>query len=214
MTDKYLTFQKFNDLGLANTIAERLKQNGIDYLLENNQKIFDPSFANNTVDADISLKIKPGDFSNAHQTLENFYKDQLGAVDPGYYLFEFTDGELMEIISKPDEWGHFDYQLAQKILKDRGKEIKKEDINLLNAKRIEDLAKPERTENYWIYLGYLTAIFGGIFGILLGSCLVYFRKTLPDGKRVYAYSDAVRRQGRIIFVLSIISFIIWTILRW
>jgi hypothetical protein len=213
MADKYLTFQKFNDIELANTIAERLKQNGIDYLLEDNQKIFDPSFANNTVDTDISIKIRSADFPKAHQTLENFYKDQLGSVDQGYYLFEFTDDELMEIISKPDEWGHFDYQLAQKILQDRGKEIKKEDINLLNAKRIEDLAKPERTENYWIYLGYLTAIFGGVFGIILGSCLAYFRKTLPDGKRVYAYSDAVRMHGRIIFVISIISLSIWMIAR-
>lgn len=43
----YLTFQKFNDPGLALQIAELLKQNGINCLLEDNQKFFDPSFANN-----------------------------------------------------------------------------------------------------------------------------------------------------------------------
>ncbi len=159
MTNTFLTFQKFNDVELAKESSERLKQNDIECLLEDNRKFFDPSFAYNTIEPDISIKLKPEDFLKAHKALENYYKKDLDNVDKNYYLFEFTDEELIEIISKPDEWGHFDYQLAQKILKDRGKEIKPEVADLLKTQRINELVKPDTTHKYWIYVGYFSAIF-------------------------------------------------------
>ncbi len=51
----------------------------------------------------------PFTFTRAHAVLEAFYEKQLQEVDPDYYLFAFTDAELLDILSKPDEWGHFDY---------------------------------------------------------------------------------------------------------
>ena len=213
MKDKYLTFQKFNDIGLANEIAERLKQNNIDYLLEDNQKMFDPSFANNTIEPEISLKLKPADFSIANSALEKYYESLIDTVDKDYYLFEFTDEELIEIISKPDEWGHFDYQLAKKILKDRGKEIKPEIAELLRSQRNKDLAKPDIPHKYWIYFGYFSALFGGIFGIIIGWTLAYFKKTLPNGQRVYAYSERERDHGTIMFLISSVSLILWIFIK-
>ena len=168
MTDTFLTFQKFNDIELAKEVAGRLKQNGIDYSLEENQKFFDPSFANNSIEPDISIKLKADDFSKAHKALEEYYNKTLDNVEQDYYLFDFTDEELIEIVSKPDEWGHFDYKLAQKILRDRGKEIKPEVAELLRTQRIKDLAQPDTTHKYWIYVGYFSAIFGGLFGIMIG----------------------------------------------
>ena len=70
MTEPFLTFQKFNDIGLANEIAERLKSFNIDYLLEDNQKFFDPTFANNNFDADVCIKIRPEDFAKLENGLE------------------------------------------------------------------------------------------------------------------------------------------------
>lgn len=214
MTDTFLTFQKFNDIELAKEIAERLKQNDIEFLLEDNRKFFDPSFANNTFEPDISIKLRPADFAKAHKSLEAYYQKYLDNVDKDYYLFAFSDEELVEIISKPDEWGHFDYQLAQKILRDRGKEIKPEAADLLKTQRIRELAKPGTTDKYWIYFGYFSAIFGGLFGLIIGGTLAYFKKTLPNGETVYAYREEDRNHGIRILLISVVSLIFWVIVRW
>lgn len=213
MPETFLTFQKFNDAGLANEIAERLRQSNIEYQLEDNNKIFDPSFANNTFEPDINLKIKPEDFSNADKALEAYYKASLAETDKDYYLFEFSDDELVEIIAKPDEWGRFDYQLAQKILSDRGKEVNPEIAGMLKTQRIKELAKREIVHSYWIYAGYIFAIVGGLFGIIIGWTLAYFKKTLPDGTRINAYSVKDRNHGTRILLLSIIGLIGWIFIR-
>jgi len=213
MKEPFLTFQKFNDMGLAEAISARLKENGIESLLENNQKFFDPSFAHNSVEADISLKLRPEDFPRADQALADYYQQRVDSVDKDYYLFGFTDQELIEILRKPDEWGHFDYQLTQKILRDRGMEIGPETTRLMKAERIAELAQPKASNTSWIFIGYISAIMGGVFGIVIGATLAYFKKTLPDGQRVYGYREEERRHGKIILGLSLISAVIWWLFR-
>lgn len=122
MNESFLTFKKFKDPELAKVISDQLKQNNIEFLLEDNPKFFDPTFANNAFDPYIFIKIKPEDFTKATEALEEYYEMSLNHVESDYYLFEFTDDELFEIISKPDEWGPFDYQLSKKILSDRGRQ--------------------------------------------------------------------------------------------
>ena len=63
------------------------------------------------------------DFPRAHLALKAYYQAQLSTMDPDYYLFSFTDTELLEIVTHPDEWGHLDYALAKKLLADRGKPL-------------------------------------------------------------------------------------------
>src|SRR3954470_13187763 len=112
MEDNFLTFQKFNDLELAKAIHQKLQESNIVSFIENERQYFDPTFANNNFGADIRLKLNPTDFTKAHEVLQNFYIAELESVDKDYYLFSFSDEELIEIISKPDEWGYFDYQLS------------------------------------------------------------------------------------------------------
>jgi hypothetical protein len=144
----------------------------------------------------------------------------LDEVDKDYYLFSFSDAELAEIISRPDEWGHLDYQLAQKILKERGKGIDDSEIELLKFRRFNELAEPESTNDIWIVLGYVASLTGGIFGILggfigilAGWSLAYWKKTLPDGQKVYVYNDQARRHGKVMIILSVVTSILLFILR-
>ena len=209
MLENFLTFQKFNDIASANDLADHLNQAGIESIIEDNSKLFDPNFAFNSVEPAISLKIRQEDFPQAHKALEEYYRLQLVDVDPNYYLFEFTNLELMEIIWKPDEWGAFDYQLAQKILKDRGKEVTPQHAEQLKSQRNLELAKPETNNLLWITLGYISAFFGGFFGLIIGWTIGYLKKTLPDGQRVYVYKESDRWHGKCIFLISIVSMIAW-----
>ena len=214
MQNNFLTFQKLNDLDLAKQIADRLVQEGIECYIENNQNLFDPSFSNNTIELDVAIKIKSSDFAMAHKALEDFYQKDLENVDKDYYLFAFTDQELLEIVARPDEWGHFDYQLSQKILKDRGKEITVGIATLLKERRLVDLSKPEAASKYMIYSGYISAIAGGVFGIFIGWMLSYLKKTLPNGQRIFAYREEDRNHGTRMLLLSVVGLLILIFLRW
>lgn len=125
MSDNYLTFQEFYDRELANEVAARLQQNGINYLLEDYQTILfsSPLLGKNTVEPEAVLKLKSEDFTKANIAPEDFYKTQINGVDKNYYLFGFSDEQLLDVVAKPDEWGVFNCQLAQKILKDKGENI-------------------------------------------------------------------------------------------
>lgn len=207
--DHYLTFQKFNDPVLAQQMGEHLKEHGIPFVIEDNQKFFDPSFAYNHIEADVSLKLAPQDFTRARQALEQYYSAQLDDVEKDYYLFQFTDEELMEIVSKPDEWGAFDYQLAQKLLRERGKEVQPAVAELLKTQRTKELAKPDTIHRWWIYAGYISAVLGGLFGLIIGATLVFNKKTLPNGEKIFAYDERVRNHGTRILVISAIFFPLW-----
>lgn len=213
MATPFLTFQKFNDAGLATTVAEKLKEQHIEFELANEQPNFDPSYAFNAVEPTIHLKIQAADFSKAHTVLEEYYQNQLQDVDPDYYLLSFSNQELQEIIEKPDEWGHFDYALAKKLLAERGISITPAKAEQLKKERLHELAKPETTGIYWIYAGYLFAILGGALGLLLGYIIAYFKKTLPNGDRVFVYLPSERAHGKRILIISIISVPAWYVWR-
>jgi hypothetical protein len=205
---KYFTFQKFSDEAAALELTTVLKQHNIDVFLENTSPSFDPTFANSELIKEYRVKLLKKDFEKAHQLLLELSAKQLEQVDPNHYLFDFSDEELLELINKRDEWSAFDFLLAQKILKDRGKEITPTAIAAARNQRLQELSLPEKPQSGWILFGYFCALCGGLLGIFIGWYLHYHKKTLPDGSSVYAYTAADRRSGHNIFVLGIICFIV------
>lgn len=213
MANEFLTFQKFNDLELANEIAAQLTSAGIENYIENYQNFFDVSYANNKVDMDIHLKIRQPDFAKANLALDSLYARQLENIESDYYLFDFNNEELIEIINKPDEWGRVDYLLAQKLLKDRGVEIAPTELVKIKDDRLKSLAEPEPISRKWIFAGYLVSLLGGVIGIIMGVLLMSARKTLPDGNRVYVYNSTDRSHGKTMALLALIIFMISVAIR-
>jgi len=127
-------------------------------------------------------------------------------LNRGHYLFEFTNEELYEILEKPDEWNYIDYKLAQKILKERGKDINENLLASLKEERVTELSKPERRYSFWIIVGYISSLLGGLLGLAIGWILWTMKKTLPNGERIYVYSESDRRHGKIMFMIGIIIF--------
>ncbi len=210
--EQYLTFQKFNDQGLATELADLLKENNIDFILDDSSG-FDPAFSNSEVNKEFRVKLKKENFEKANTLLLNISMKQLDNVEKDYYLFDFSNEELIEIVTKPDEWGQFDYLLAQRLLKERGNEIKPELADTLRKQRLQELAKPEESQKSWIFAGYAFALLGGLIGIFIGWHLMTHKKTLPNGDRVYGHSASDRKHGNRIFLLGIIFFLFWTVWR-
>lgn len=211
---EYLTFRKFNSQEELMGLTELLDKNGIEYVVEDTSVSFDLTFSgNDAFNKDLRVKIKQTDFDHANDLLEGQAKYAITEIDNDNYLLEFTDEELLEILEKPDEWNSFDFIAAQKILKKRGVEITKDKIEELKRERLNELAQPEKGQPFWVVLGYIISLFGGILGIFIGWHLLSFKKTLPNGQRVYAYETAARKHGQKIFYFGIVCFLFWICIK-
>jgi hypothetical protein len=214
MTDNhFLTYQTFNDKFLLAELTELFRSNGIEFLLEDISASFDPSFANNELDKEFRVKLRKQDFEQADKLLLDISAKQLQDVEEDHYLFDFSDEELMEVLTKSDEWSKLDYLLARKILEDRGREVNDDLIEELKKQRIEELAKPEPSQGAWVMAGYIFALLGGLLGVFIGWHLGSHKKTLPNGERAYGYSIEDRKHGNRIFVLGMVSFLAWTMIK-
>lgn len=211
--EDFITFRKFNNQIEAIELGKLLKENNIEYELEDCTLSFDPSFANNELSKDFRIKLKKRDFLTVDKILQQLALNQINSSEQNYYLFDFTDEELIEIILKRDEWSEYDFSLAKKILNERGKEITPEVVELLHKQRIAELAKPEISQKSWINAGYIMGFLGGILGIFIGWHLLSHKKTLPNGDRVYSYSKSDRKHGNRIVIVSGIFFVLWLAIR-
>ncbi|MDF2551693.1 MAG: hypothetical protein K0R77_968 [Chryseobacterium sp.] len=203
------TYRKFIYEDDALELMEILKQNHITYELANNSSQLDSNFGGDINTKQFELKIHKEDFELAEKLEEKLVHDAIENVDEEYHLFDYSDEELMEIVMKKEEWSKFDYLLAQKILKERGKEVNPELINVINKQRVKDLATQETSPTWLIIIGYVTAILGGFLGIFIGAYLMYYKKALPNGDRIYGFDRNDRSHGQNILILSAIAFFVW-----
>jgi hypothetical protein len=215
MNEDFITFQRFNDQYSAKQFGKLLSDQNIKYVLEDNSLSFDPTFANNNFGTEYCIKIQNEDFEKVNAILEAKSDIEINEIDKDYYLLSFSDEELIDVISKSDEWNKFDVSLAKKLLRDRGQEITPLKIEEIKKQRIAELAKPEKSQSGYIILGYITALLGGLLGVFVGWHLLTYKKVLPDGNRVYVYSENDRKQGNRILILGLIKrkieLIIWII---
>jgi len=207
MTEEYIIFKQFKDPAMLAELVSVLKENNIDYVVEDFIGT-STTFTNDETNREYVVKLKKEKFEKVNELLMEISMNNIDEVDKDYYLFEFSDEELTEIIMKPDEWSEFDYLLAQRILSDKGKEISPEQLNRFKKQRLQELAQPTASKKVWIFLGYLFALFGGVVAIIFGYVITTSKKTLPNGEQVYDFTPADRKHGNRIFVLGIIFFII------
>lgn len=205
---EFITYKKYNEKDRVESLTRILKDHGIDFEITEDRDSLDSLYGGNHLKNHFYVKIKKEDFTKADSILLDLSEKELGTVDKDHYLYSFTDEELFDVLSKPDEWNEFDYQLSNRILKERGKEINHETIALLRKQRINELAKPDEGHRSWMYAGYIFALLGGLLGIFIGWHLSTFKKTLPNGQRVYGYNEKDRQHGNRILIIGIVMFFI------
>ncbi len=211
---EFLTFQRFNDKILAEELMTILKEKNIEYEVEDNFSDYDHvTFVKNELNNEVCVKLMKEDFDEAHDILINRSTIDIEKVERAYYLFKFTDEELIEIVSKPDEWGYIDYCLSLKILKERGKEINPDLARVLRKNRVKELSKTETGAKVWIIFGYASALLGGIIGLFMGIHIATYKKVLPNGDKVYSFEESDRKHGVAIVVFGIIGLIFLVIMR-
>lgn len=210
----FVTYRKYNTPEMAVSLTELLKKNQIEYSVSEAKSSLDSLYGGDRpFDYEIFIKIKKEDFPKADQLLEEDSVLEIENLTSDHYLYTFSDTELFDILSKPDEWNDLDYHFAKIILKEREKEINSEVTELLKTHRIKELSKPEESQKVWIYAGYIMALLGGFLAIFIGWHLWTFKKTLPNGEKVYAHSAHDREHGIRIFVIGIVTCILFFLFR-
>ena len=212
-TSYFSIFRTFSKIGQALELRELLENHGIETEMGDNSSQLDNSFGANHALDQVEVRIDIADFEKAEKIIADNAKDLLENISEDYYLFQFSDDELYEILERQDEWNAFDIQLAQKLLSERGKPVDEATIQALRNDRIESLAKPEKDQKGWIIAGYIFAILGGFLGLIIGYFLWTSKKTLPNGVQVYSYSEKNRKHGQYIFLISIIIFPLSILMR-
>lgn len=213
MIKKIVEFQRFSSESELENCVKILTENNIKYGIEDVSVNLDPVLSSNKHGKEFLLKIEKVNFDKANKILDEFYSSEIDEIEKDYYLFSFSDEELLDVIIKSDEWNKFDVQLAQKILNKKGKGLSNSELEEIKRQRILDLSKPEENQSNWIFIGYLSSLLGGLLGIFIGWHLLTFKKTLPNGDKVFNYSNRDRKHGNRILILGIIFIVIFTIIR-
>jgi hypothetical protein len=94
--------------------------------------------------------------------------------------------------------------LAKRILKERGYDLSEKQVVEMRSTRIRELAVQEKESPSWIILAFITAFVVPFIGLILGLSLLQSKKLLPDGTKVFTYTDRVRSHGKTITVISCI----------
>ena len=197
----------------AEALSKILTDNNISSKITKDSGDLDYVFQGEAPTNKFEVHINEDDRQKAETILTDLAKENLNSIDKDYYLFSFTDDELKDILVKKNEWNELDVLLSQKILEERGIEINLNEIEKQREIRDLELQKPEDGQTGWIIFGYVAAFIGGFIGILLGYSLWLSKKKLPNGSKVPAYNEEIRKHGRIIFYLGIIMFAVLSILR-
>ncbi len=209
---EFITIKTFHYEADYFNFLEILESREIPYQTETFNSTLDPASLR-PLEKEFNVKVRQMDFSQVNSLLDNIAAEAVKNADRDHYLFSFSDIELYEIIAKPDEWSAFDYHLAKKIIKERGKTIDDDFLRSLKKARIEDLTKHEETEPAWIIFGYIFAALGGVVGIAIGLYIKTQQKTLPNGERIHMFKEKDRKHGARIFYIGIVMFVALVLIR-
>jgi hypothetical protein len=187
----------------AKQFLEILRDNNIEYAVEKHRIHLDKIIIGDDLMPEYHLKINPDDFDKANKAIDSVISSGVTEIEPDYYLYEFTDDELIEVVRKPDEWNNQDVIIARKILSDRGIVYSDKDMSNIRAERIEELKKPYQERTATLLDGYLLAIVVGPIGIFYSLYKLTAKRILPDGRKVHVFDAFSRRHFRIMLFLSV-----------
>lgn len=209
MQHNMVFFKKFVNIQQAIEVIEVLKENNIQNQVIDDSLNTDVTFAGNSFDKLIEIRILPSDFVKANKAISESYDKLIEQFDGEHYLYDFSTKELLEVVSKPDEWCSFDIKLAQNILNKKGSIITDEKINEFQELRLKEISIPKEADKDIVAKGYAYSFVGGIIGIYIGYKLAFNKKVLSNGEIINTFNDTERKHGIYIMIIGIISLLLF-----
>lgn len=196
------SFRLFVEREDAERFTEELLKGGFNPELRTTGQVFDVTFTAG-MERETHVLLPEEEFVAAEEWLEQQTAALHGDVPADHYLTTFTDEELRDVVRDADAWAPHDRAWARTMLKERGRAIDDDEVSRIRAERMEELRRPEKAGSGMLLAAILMVLFGGFVGIVIGWSMRYARKTLPDGSRIFRYTEADRRTGTYIMIAGI-----------
>jgi hypothetical protein len=207
------SFKTGSTLEEANEIVTILAEHQIPSKVTEDTGDLDASLLGESPLKKFEVYINENDLIKAESVYVKIAEEDIDSIDLDYYLFQFTNEELLDLLVNKNEWSELDVILSRKILLNRGVKIDESELEQKQLERKEELSKPEGGQLGWLIFGYISIPFGGFIGLVVGYFIWQAKNKLPSGEKVPAYSEKVRMHGKIIFLISVIVFPLIFILR-
>ena len=229
MSVNLIAYQKFPTAEDAERVAELLRAEGITCEVVKLQAKLAAVYIGTEYTEQYELQIPQESFVRANKILYSDAVVDMGNIDTSHPLYAMTDGELKDIVSKPDEWGPENYSVAMALLKSRGISISTTQLAQLEEERINTLSVRKPISGYVLMLGYACALmpfllnglhyynsskvipvwyFPGLFGVLIGAVIIVSKTTLPDGRRISTFDNRTIRHGLAILGMNLLAWVI------
>ncbi len=189
-------------------ITAILTKHAIPFKVEDTSKNFDASFSLNTAGKSFIIYLMQIDFEKANSILESDLTLDKSEITQDHFLFSFADTELIDVLKNPEEWHPLDVKLAQEILNDRGVSIPTEAIEISKKEKALEKNKPEKSGSTTLLIGYVFSLTGGLIGLAIAFFLIFSKKTLPNGEKIYTYVKSDRKHGYNMISLSLLIVVV------
>lgn len=189
-------------------LEELLKENNLKYFIQESNDIADKKYL---------LQISSDDFPIVDKLCETLVNIDLKTLPEDYYLFEYKDEELIEILLNRSEWSEFDYVIAKKILSERNVNLDEYPVysNLRNNIKfdsgdVEFIEESFTKEN--LVMSYFLALLFGPYCLVRYFVIITARERLEDGSLAFKYDRNLRNNAMAICFIGLISTLAWLVI--
>jgi len=159
----FIPFRTLDDWQHVQYYVEIFKKMKIKFELEEYTKNMNV-LSSFLTEKEFMIKVHQDDFEKADESV--LQATDISDIDLDYYLYDFTDEELMEVLNKPYEWGEIDRKLAHKRLVDKGYDIKKLNNKKKIQEYVEQLVREHEENEKFVEKEIEKKIIGGLIGFV------------------------------------------------
>ena len=199
--EEYVEIKRLQFKEVIIQISEILNSNDIDFIIENTKPTVDITFTNSGA-FDYILKVKKSQLEDALKLLESSSPDN--SINDIHYMDSFTDDELIEVISMPDDWEKNDVEYAKKLIKKKEIVIDEKKIKETQQKVISELIEPIKAKPILIVIGYILSFLGGWLGLVIAVHLRYKKRDEGNEDTIFYYDKKSRSHGESMFIILIL----------
>ena len=195
-------YKSFESVEIAQLLTELLDESNTYYELHNSEgKIED--FDSSQPQGIIEVWIAEDQFDYIDDLIEEKVNSELDTVADDYFIFEFSNDELRNVLINAHEWSPIDLALANKLLKERGEPFEKEELHKIREEKIAESALSRDISKGRKVTGLIVALLFPLIGII--TALIYLLATKEDlsGKKVPKYGEPTKKHGKIVITIAL-----------
>lgn len=191
-----ITVKEFQDRELLGDYVDLFEKAEIPFSVEDSKPRFDATFANDESRRYYRINVAPVNLGSALELCERMDQKIMAELPDDYYLFQFSDEELRDILVRSFEWNSLDVMLAKKLLIERGVPFSEDKIAAERQEITDELDAPEKGDTLLVVCGYIFCLLGGLLGLMIALTILTSQKTTHDGHRIPRYSAGTKKHAQ------------------